>query len=49
MKQESETRRLHKKKQRKEKIMMTTVMALAVVAVMIAKAINVNNHIEMGK
>ena len=33
----------------KEKIMMTTVMALAVVAVMIAKAINVNNHIEMGK
>ena len=28
---------------------MTTVMALAVVAVMIAKAINVNNHIEMGK
>ena len=35
--------------QRKEKIMMTTVMALAVVAVMIAKAINVNNHIEMGK
>ena len=29
--------------------MMTTVIALAVVAVMIAKAINVNNHIEMGK
>ena len=29
--------------------MMTTVMALAVVAVMIAKAINVNNQIEMGK
>jgi hypothetical protein len=48
VKQESETRRLPKK-QRKEKIMMTTVMALAVVAVMIAKAINVNNHIEMGK
>ena len=48
MKQESETRRLQKK-QRKEKIMMTTVMALAVVAIMIAKAINVNNHIEMGK
>ena len=48
MKQESETRRLPKQ-QRKEKIMMTTVMALAVVAVMIAKAINVNNHIEMGK
>jgi hypothetical protein len=24
-------------------------MALAVVAIMIAKAINVNNHIEMGK
>ena len=48
MKQESETRRLHKK-QRKEKIMMTTVMALTVVAIMIAKAINVNNHIEMGK
>ena len=33
----------------KEKIMMTTVMSLAVVAIMIAKAINVNNHIEMGK
>ena len=48
MKQESETRRLQKK-QRKEEIMMATVMALAVVAVMIAKAINVNNHIEMGK
>ena len=48
MKQESETRRLHKKTE-KGKIMMTTVMALAVVAVMIAKAINVNNHIEMGK
>ena len=29
--------------------MMTTVMELAVVAIMIAKAINVNNHIEMGK
>ena len=29
--------------------MMTTVMALAVVAIMIDKAINVNNHIEMGK
>ena len=29
--------------------MMTTVMALAVVEIMIAKAINVNNHIEMGK
>ena len=29
--------------------MMTTVMALAVVAIMIAKAINENNHIEMGK
>ena len=29
--------------------MMTTVMALAVVAIIIAKAINVNNHIEMGK
>lgn len=29
--------------------MMTTVIALAVVAIMIAKAINVNNHIEMGK
>ena len=36
------------KKERKQ-IMMTTVMALAVVAIMIAKAINVNNHIEMGK
>ena len=29
--------------------MMTTVMGLAVVAIVIAKAINVNNHIEMGK
>lgn len=29
--------------------MMTTVMILAVVAAMIAKAVNVNNHIEMGK
>ena len=29
--------------------MMTTVMALTVVAIMIAKAIDVNNHIEMGK
>lgn len=41
-------RRLHKDQERKQ-IMMTTVMALAVVAIMIAKAINVNNHIEMGK
>lgn len=39
-------RRLHKER---KQIMMTTVMALAVVAIMIAKAINVNNHIEMGK
>jgi len=29
--------------------MMTTVMVLAVVAIMIAKAVNVNKHIEMGK
>ncbi len=29
--------------------MMTTVMVLAVVAVMIAKAVNVNNHLELGK
>ena len=36
------------KKERKQ-IMMTTVMILTVVAIMIAKAINVNNHIEMGK
>jgi len=36
-------------KKRKEKIMMTTVMILAVVAVMIAKAVNVNNKMEMGK
>ena len=41
-------RRLHKAGERIQ-IMMTTVMALAVVAIMIAKAINVNNHIEMGK
>ena len=37
------------KNRERKKIMMTTVMALAVVAIMIAKAINVNNHIEMGK
>ena len=36
-------------KKRKEKIMMATVMILAVVAVMIAKAVNVNNKMEMGK
>lgn len=36
-------------KKRKEKIMMTTVMILTVVAVMIAKAVNVNNKMEMGK
>lgn len=30
-------------------IMMTTVMILAVVAVMVAKAVNVNNNMEMGK
>ena len=37
--------------QRKERkmIMMTTVMILAVVAVMIAKAVNVNNNMEMSK
>ncbi len=29
--------------------MITTVMVLAVVAIMIAKAVNVNNHMEMGK
>ncbi len=29
--------------------MMTTVMILAVVAIMIAKAVNVNNRMEMGK
>ena len=37
--------RLHKMKM----IMMTTVMILAVVAVMIAKAVNVNDKMEMGK
>ena len=37
--------------QRKERntIMMTTVMIFAVVAVMVAKAVNVNNNMEMGK
>ena len=37
--------------QRKERkqIMMTTVMIFAVVAVMIAKAVNVNNNMEFGK
>lgn len=30
-------------------MIMTTVMILAVVAVMIAKAVNVNNKMEMGK
>ena len=34
---------------RKETIMMTTVMILTVVAAMIAKAVNVNNNMEMGK
>ncbi len=34
---------------RKIKMIMTTVMILAVVAVMIAKAVNVNNKMEMGK
>lgn len=29
--------------------MMTTVMILAVVAIMIAQAVNVNNKMEMGK
>ncbi len=29
--------------------MMTTVMILAVVSIMIAKAVNVNNKMEMGK
>ena len=29
--------------------MMTTVMILAVVAVMVAKAVNVNNNMETGK
>lgn len=29
--------------------MMTTIMILAVVAAMLAKAVNVNNKIEMGK
>ncbi len=33
----------------KMKMIMTTVMILAVVAVMIAKAVNVNNKMEMGK
>ena len=32
-----------------ENDMMTTVMILAVVAVMIAKAVNVNDKMEMGK
>ena len=36
------------KKERKQ-IMMLTVMILAVVAVMLAEAVNVNNKIEMGK
>ena len=31
------------------KMIMTTVMILAVVAVMIAKAVNVNDKMEMGK
>ena len=31
------------------KMIMTTVMILAVVAVMIAKAVNVSNKMEMGK
>ena len=37
--------------QRKERkqIMMTTVMIFAVVAIMIAKAVNVNNKMELGK
>ena len=30
-------------------MMMTTVMILAVVAIMVAKAVNVNNKMEMGK
>ncbi len=30
-------------------IMMTTVMIFAVVAIMIAKAVNVNDKMEMGK
>lgn len=34
---------------RKMKMIMTTVMILAVVAVMIAKAVNVSNKMEMGK
>lgn len=34
---------------RKMKMIMTTVMILAVVAIMIAKAVNVNNKMEMGK
>ncbi len=34
---------------RKMKMIMTTVMILAVVAVMIAKAVNVNDKMEMGK
>ncbi len=29
--------------------MMTTVMILAVVAIMVAQAVNVNNKMEMGK
>ena len=33
----------------KMKMIMTTVMILAVVAVIIAKAVNVNNKMEMGK
>ena len=35
--------------QKKGKMMMTTVMILAVTAIMIAKAVNVNNKMEMGK
>ena len=34
---------------RKMKMIVTAVMILAVVAVMIAKAVNVNNKMEMGK
>lgn len=36
-------------KKKRKQIMMLTVMIFAVVAVMLAEAVNVNNKIEMGK
>ena len=48
MKQESETRRLHKKTE-KGKNYDDNSNGTCSSSIMIAKAINVNNHIEMGK